>query len=68
MKRYLLFGGNNYYPLGGWGDFKESFDSIEEAKTVAEERIYSDCEYWDLEWFHIVDTNTWETVMAVNNK
>lgn len=32
MKRYLTFGGSNYYPCGGMGDFIESFDNLEDAK------------------------------------
>jgi hypothetical protein len=34
MKNYLLFAGYTYYPDGGWGDFQEAFDSLEEAKAV----------------------------------
>lgn len=33
MKRYLLFAYDDYYPSGGWNDFKGSFDSVEEAKS-----------------------------------
>lgn len=31
MKRYLLFTFGNYYPYGGFEDYKDSFDTIEEA-------------------------------------
>lgn len=31
MKRYLLFAGDNYYPLGGWDDFEGDFDTADEA-------------------------------------
>ena len=31
MKRYLVFAGSDYYPLGGWEDFKGAFDTKEEA-------------------------------------
>jgi hypothetical protein len=31
MKRYWLFGGQDCYPEGGMGDFRGSFDSLEEA-------------------------------------
>lgn len=30
-KRYLLFGYDTYYPLGGMNDLIDSFDTIEEA-------------------------------------
>lgn len=33
MKRYLLFGYSDYYPDGGWHDFIESFDTLDEAKN-----------------------------------
>lgn len=51
MKRYLLFHGGTYYPLGGWRDFVASFDSVEEAEKAANEAWH--------EWFQIVDTGTW---------
>jgi hypothetical protein len=31
MKRYLLFTFGNYYPCGGFEDYKDSFNTIEEA-------------------------------------
>lgn len=60
MKRFLLFAGFNYYPEGGWSDFRGSFDTAEEAalhyETVAVPVILakhyddpSDC------WGHTVD-------------
>lgn len=30
-KRYWLFAGNMYYPLGGMDDFESSFDTVDEA-------------------------------------
>lgn len=41
MKRYALFTFSEYYPAGGWEDFKGSFDSIEEARTEGK-RLDSD--------------------------
>lgn len=32
MKRYILFGGYNHYPKGGFKDFIEEYDDIETAK------------------------------------
>jgi hypothetical protein len=32
IKRFLLFAGQQYYPVGGWDDFVSSFETIEEAK------------------------------------
>ena len=38
MKRYLLFAGDQYYPSGGWNDFKNSFHSLKEATEAANKR------------------------------
>lgn len=54
MKRYLLFAGSHYYPSGGWDDFKDSFDTIETALSVAVN--------YELDWYHIVDTTTGKKV------
>ena len=35
MKRFLLFGFDNYYPMGGMNDFVGDFDSREEARADA---------------------------------
>ena len=34
IKRYILFVYNNYYPGGGWNDYKDGFNEISEAKKV----------------------------------
>ncbi len=34
LKRYLLFAYQDYYPSGGWDDFKDSFDILEAANKV----------------------------------
>jgi hypothetical protein len=47
MDRFLLFAGDTYYPLGGWGDYKGSFPTLEEALKAAAANS------WD--WFHVVD-------------
>lgn len=52
MKRYLLFYGARYYPIGGMDDFQGSFDTIEEAKKAYlesdNERDYSWADIFDL--------------------
>lgn len=53
MKRYLLFAGFDYYPLGGWDDFKGDFDTKESALVYCTSEIHSD-------WFQVVDTETKE--------
>ena len=34
VKRFLVFAGENHYPLGGWDDFAGAFDSHEEADVA----------------------------------
>jgi hypothetical protein len=34
MKNYLLFRGYTYYPSGGWQDFIEDFDCVEDTLTA----------------------------------
>ncbi len=57
MKRFLLFSGPQYYPGGGWDDFIDSFDSLEEAQQY----IADKCSEWG-QWSHIIDTSTWEKI------
>ena len=33
--RYLVFGGEAYYPFGGWADFITSTDNLEDAIKLA---------------------------------
>ncbi len=49
MKRYLLFGGEIYYPSGGWKDLLGSADSLEELMEQPVETF--------IDWLHIVDTS-----------
>jgi cellobiose phosphorylase len=53
MKRYIVFSGDNYYPIGGWEDFKDSFNTLEEAREYQSNMP---------DWFHIVDLQTMEIV------
>lgn len=48
MKRFLLFYGDTYYPLGGMKDFRGSFDSVDAAKF----ELIGICP----DWAHIWDT------------
>ena len=49
--RFLIFGGDVYYPLGGWGDFVDTAPSLETAYQV----ILKAPSY---EWYEIVDLAT----------
>lgn len=55
MKRYAMFAYDVYYPSGGWGDFKGSYDTIEEAETAGKN---SGCDNFD-----VVDLTTGEELM-----
>lgn len=59
MKRYLLFAGPDYYAYGGWLDFRGDYKTVAAAKA-AHTRLKppSESEVEDIEWAHIVDTET----------
>jgi hypothetical protein len=63
IKRYAVFAGEKYYPLGGWSDFVFSTDDFSEALNLTEEaRIQlENHDGWrtpKFDWCHIVDTQT----------
>lgn len=35
VKRFLVFGFEQYYPSGGWSDYLDSFETAEEAEAFA---------------------------------
>lgn len=35
MIRYALFAGDEYYPGRGWEDFRQGFETLEDARTAA---------------------------------
>lgn len=51
MNEYLVFLGDDFYPCGGWEDFRGDFDSLEEALNYikSQEPNYS--------WAHVVYKN-----------
>jgi hypothetical protein len=55
-KRYLLFVGMNYYPSGGWEDYKSSHETAEEAETEGK-RLLKEDKMWS-DWYHVVDLET----------
>jgi hypothetical protein len=60
MKRYLLFAGDQYYPSGGWRDFRGSFATSEEAvKHVAD--------WLRVDWWHVVDGATGALLTRTSN-
>jgi hypothetical protein len=58
MKKYLLFNYSNYYPGGGFNDFEDSFDTIQEAFDFWEyKKQYCLYQIIDKDTFEIVKTN-----------
>ena len=47
--RYIIFAGAQYYPSGGWEDYFDSANTLEEAKRSYENGIEKKG------WAHIVD-------------
>ena len=78
MKRYWLFYGEQYYPIGGMEDFHGQFDTIAEAQAVFEalitgivaERVgwpqgspYKEYDHIKTDyWYHIFDTQEMKPV------
>lgn len=58
MKRYALFHGDQFYPLGGWEDLCASFDTVEEARA-ATDRLNP-----KYTWWHVVDIEAGEIVAS----
>ena len=72
-KRFLVFGGNGYYPDGGWQDFRYSFDdlnhAIEFCKLLYGTRVYhDDGPYGKYDWFQIADLEKSKIVKEIYNE
>lgn len=50
MKRFGVFTYDQYYPSGGWNDFRAAYDTLDEAKEHVKRR--------KPERYHIVDFTT----------
>jgi len=55
---YLVFSGSDYYPLGGWEDFKGSYPDLNTA--IAAAALTED------DWWHV--SNGTEVVASGNRK
>jgi hypothetical protein len=63
MKRFLLFAGDQYYPSGGWQDFKKSFDTaLEAVRAAAGSTKEVDLKTRSWEWWQVVDLKTGKMV------
>jgi hypothetical protein len=45
MEQYIVFAGENFYPLGGWCDYIGSYSTVEEARNAANNR---ECDWWQI--------------------
>lgn len=57
-KKFWLFAGPRYYPLGGWLDFVNSYDSLAEAEAYV--TAYLDYNEDNWHWWHVVNAETGE--------
>ena len=55
MKQFLLFGYDTYYPSGGMRDFKESYDTEEEANAAGRALLKAE---WPCDHWQVVDTES----------
>ncbi len=50
MKRYAVFNGDCYYPMGGWADLFDTYETLAEA-----EEAYSNLSVGAMQWAQLVD-------------
>lgn len=46
---FAVFAGSQYYPAGGWSDFKDTFDTPEEAMEFI---ANLNCDWWQIVDLH----------------
>ncbi len=52
-RRFCVFAGADYYPSGGWHDFRASRDTLEQAVQAAE-KLMED-EFLQYSWWQVFD-------------
>jgi hypothetical protein len=57
MKRYLIFGGDHFYAMGGFHDFLSSHDVISDAMRCVKQYPEG-----YVQWWHIFDSESHEIV------
>lgn len=67
MKRFLVFGFDNYYPSGGIGDLQGEFDTLEEAVALTEAKSKYRPSAFQWENYELVDTQE-GTVTTLSNR
>lgn len=63
MKRFILFGGEQYYPSGGANDFIGSFGSVEEAYMYLAHNSHK-----EYDWWHVFDTHLDKIIVHKNDE
>lgn len=63
LKLYLVFGGNLYYPSGGWADLKRQDDSRQSAIAWAEGWTADD----DTKWAQVVSLESGAVIWPKKN-
>lgn len=65
MKRYLVFAGRVYYPVGGGKDLYFATNDLEEAKRKCDEYKNEDPDMVDYNWAHVFDNEILEEIYNV---
>lgn len=60
-RRYLLFAGPRLTPRGGWRDYVDGFEALEDALNVGE-GLLRQSKHGRLRWYHVVDKRTLKIV------
>ncbi len=63
--RFIVFAGDEYYPLGGWNDRIGSFSELKDVKKCLRDRFPNGASRGRGEWWHIVDLEV-EAVVFTN--
>jgi len=50
---FLLFAGDDYYPCGGWNDYRGTFTNQKDAVAKGKELVNG-----NYDWWHVVDLDT----------
>lgn len=57
INEYLVFSGQQYYPLGGWLDYSSSFNSIQECIEFI--KLLDPC----YAWAHVIHKNNMKIIL-----
>lgn len=59
MERYFVFAGDDYYPSGGWSDYREAFDELPAAIEYADKLVagfqMASGRFVRFDWAEVVD-------------